>query len=621
MKRPENAETPRKKAKGASIFVFLLLGMLVAGLAGFGVTNFGGGVATIGKVGDRTITTSEYALALRSQLNTLSRQVGQPISLQQGLQFGIDAQVRQQLIAQKALDNENDRIGLSAGDARVAAEIVKIPAFHGPTGAFDAETYRLTLQRNRTPVPEFERQVRDDLARSLLTGAVAGGFAAPEGLTDTLFAYVTEQRGFTLLPLTEVDLSAPPPAPDAAQLQTYYTDNIARFTRSEARRITYVALLPAEVAPTIAVDDAALRKVYDERIDEFVQPERRLVERLVFPDEAAAAAAKARIDAGESFDAIVAERGLALTDIDLGDVGKVDLGAAGDAVFALAEPGVVGPFASDLGPALFRMNGVLPAQETTFDEARATLAPEVANEAARRSIANRREAINDALAGGATLEDLAKEQGMTLATLDLRDTSEDAIAGYAAFREAALAAQQGDFPEVIDLDDGGIAALRLDAIVPPEPIPFAEAEPAVTEAWRADALARALAARAEEIKTAVDAGARLGSFGIAQTTARIARDGTVPGAPAKVLETVFALQPGQSAVVDADGFVGVVTLESIVPGDPADSGQAQVRTAIASQVEQALAQDALMLFTNALLAGAGISLDEAAIAAVHSQVQ
>lgn len=621
MAKADTGEKPKKKSALGSVFVFVLLAMLIGGLAGFGVTNFGGGITSIGRVGDREISANEYANALRAQLGTLSQQVGQQITLQQGLQFGIDGQVRQQLIAQKALDNENDRLGLSAGDARVAGEITRIPTFQGPTGSFDVETYRFTLDRNNTTVTEFEGRVRDDLARSLLAGAVSSGFAAPAGLTDTLFAYVTEQRGFTLLPLSELDLAAPPPAPDTAQLQAFYTENIAQFTRAEARRITYVALLPSDLAPTMTIDEESLRRIYDDRIDEFVQPERRLVERLVFPDESAAQSAKARIDAGETFDALVAERGLTLTDIDLGDVSLADLGAAGEAVFSLAEPGVVGPLPSDLGPALYRMNAILGAQETTFEEARTALAPEVANDAARRAIADRREAVDDALAGGATLEELATEQGMTLATLDLRHDSDEPIAGYTAFRDAAMAVEEGDFPEVIDLEDGGIVALRLDQIVPPEPVPFAEAEPAVAAAWRTDALSRALRARAEEIKTAVAAGARLGTFGIAQTTGRMARDGTVPGAPAEVLETVFTLQPGAAAVVAADGYVALVVLESVVPGDPTDAGQAEIRNAIESQAEQALAEDALTLFTNALVSQAGIALDDAAVAAVHSGMQ
>ena len=102
----------------------------------------------------------------------------------------------------------------------------------------------------------------------------------------------------------------------------------------------------------------------------------------------------------------------------MGDVGPDDLGAAADAVFALTEPGVVGPFASDLGPALFRMNAVLPAQETTFEEAKVTLTGEAQLDAARRAIGDKLEAIDDALAGGATLEEVQAEQGMQLVTFD-----------------------------------------------------------------------------------------------------------------------------------------------------------------------------------------------------------
>ncbi len=60
-----------------------------------------------------------------------------------------------------------------------------------------------------------------------------------------------------------------------------------------------------------------------------------------------------------TFEQVVAERGLALADIDLGEQARDDLGAAGDAIFALDEPGVVGPLPSDLGPALYRMNAIL----------------------------------------------------------------------------------------------------------------------------------------------------------------------------------------------------------------------------------------------------------------------
>ena len=619
MAKPTETDPAIRKHKGTSIVVWALMAMLVAGLGGFGITNYGSGVSVIGSVGGRKIDVNQYARALQQELAAFGAQVGTTVTLTQAQSIGLDQTVRQRLIMAAALDNEADRIGLSVGDARVIKEITAMPAFKGAAGGFDPETYKYTLERNNLKKAGFETSLRDELARSLLQGAVSGGFAAPAALTDTLYAYVAERRGLSLLRLAEADLAAPLPSPTAADLQAHYTANLAAFSSPEARRITYVALLPEAVAATLPVDEVALRALYDARIDEFVQPERRLVERLVYPTEADAAAAKARLDAGDSFESLVAGRGLTLADIDLGDVSQSDLGAAGEPVFALTGPGVVGPLQSDLGPALYRMNAILAAQETSFDQARDQLVVEFQLDAARRAIGDRAEAINDPLAGGATLEDLAREQDMTLAQIDFTPASSEAIAAYPAFRDAAAAVAVGDFAEAIALDDGGVVALRLDEIVPAAPIPFDQAQGEVAASWRKAALATALATRAAEIKAAVDGGAALASFGILSVTPGIARDGFVEATPDGFVATVFTMAEGEARVIEGPDFTGVVRLDHIAPaaagGDAADA----LKAAIAAQAEQALAQDAFVLFSAALMAEAGISLDQAAINAVHAQ--
>lgn len=622
MAKPETNDTPRKKRGGISnIFVWILLVLLIVGLAGFSITNFGGGLTRVGQVGDREITVTDYANALRAEMNAFSAQVGQPVSFAQAQALGIDRQVREQLVIQAALDNEAARIGISAGDARVAREITQIPAFQGVNGQFDREAYRFTLERNDLREAAFEARLRDDLARSVLQGAVAGGFAAPAALTDTLFAFVAERRGFSLLRLTAEDLVTPLPDPTEDELRAWHEANAAAFTRPEARRISYAALLPEDLAPAMTVDEDALRRLYDANITEYVQPERRLVERLVMPDEAAGEAAMARIAAGETFETLVAERGLTLSDIDMGDVSRLDLGAAGDAVFDLTEPGVVGPFASPLGPAIFRMNGVLGAQEITFDEARDDLATELAADAARRAIADRREGIDDLLAGGASIAELATDEGMTEGTIDLIDTSDDLIAGYPAFRQAAERMSPGDFAELVDLADGGLVVMELIDILPPAPYPFEDVRDEVEAAWRAAELATRLGERAVAIKAETEAGASLGAYGILDVTARISRDGFVEGAPAALMEAVFQMEPGEVRVIEGPGFTGVLRLDAVMPADPSDPSAAPLRAAIEAQAEAALAQDAYMLFTQGLTAGAGISFDEAAINAVHAQMR
>ncbi len=620
-KTPEtDAKRPKNLAKEAAVWV--LMGMLILGLGGFGVTSFGGGASSVGKVGAVEITADAYARAFQTQLNGFSQQIGQPISSQEALAFGLDRQVLQGLVTQAALDNEAARVGLSVGDAVVAAELTAIDAFKGVSGSFDREAYRFTLERSNQTEADFEADLRRGITRELLQGTVAGGFAAPDPLTGTLYAWIAERRGFSMLRLGEADLLAPVAAPTEDALKAFHTANIASFTRPEAKRITYAALLPEAIAKDQPVDDAELQKLYQSRIDEFVMPERRIVERLVYPDQATADAARAELDAGVPFETLVAARGLTLDAIDLGDVVRDDLGAAGDAVFAAAEAEVVGPAASDLGPALFRVVTVLAAEETSFQDARDTLAIELQTETARRVIADKVELVDDLLAGGAALEDLAKEAGLALAVLDhVPGQQGDAvIEGYPAFRAAADAVQVGDFAEAIVLEDGGIVTLRLDEVVPAAPIPFEEARPAVEAAWRADALAKALSARAIEIKAALEGGAGIGSFGIVDVTPETARDGLVASAPDTLLPAVFAMTEGDVQVIEAEGFIAVVQLDRIQPaateGEEADA----LRAAISAQAEQAISADAFAAFTGALGAEAGITLDQSVINAVNASL-
>lgn len=615
-------DAPKKKRRGASVMAWVLMAMLIGGLGGFGVTNFGGSITSIGSVGDREIPVNAYARALQQQMNAFSQQIGQPVGFSQAQALGLDRQVLQTLIDRAALDNENDRIGLSVGDVSVAAKLAGISAFQGVAGGFDRDAYRQTLQRNNMTEAAFEADLRADMSRQILQTTVSGGFTTPKALTDTLAAWVGEQRGFSMLRLEEAGLPNALPVATDAELNTYYTAHIDAYTRPEAKRITYVALLPDAIAADMPVDDALLQQTYQDHLSDYVIPEKRLVERLAFATDADAAAAKARLDAGESFETLVTERKLTLEDIDMGDVEKSELGAAGDAVFALTEPGVAGPLPSDIGPALFRMNAVLAAQETPFAQVRDQLAKDVQLEAARAAIAAKVEAIDDLLAGGATLQDVAKEQGMTLATTDYAPGADDndAIAGYAAFRDAADKLADGDFPAAVMLDDGGIAAMQLDETVPPTPLPFDKVKDKVAAAAHAQALSVALTEQANTIKTAVAGGAALASFGAVQQTASIDRQGNVPDAPDDFLTALFAMKQGEVAVMDKPGFTAVVVLDSITAAATTGEDATATREAINVNAAKAISDDAMQMFTSALIAQAGIKLDQTAINSVHAQM-
>lgn len=611
-----------KGGKAGQTAMWVLMGLLIIGLGGFGIENFGGGVRKVGSVDGQDISTDDYFRALRQEMNAISRQAGRAVPFAEAASFGVDRAVRQQLVTTAALDAETARLGLSVGDARLAQEIRDMAGFRNLSGSFDRATYAAMLQDNGWTEAEFEAQVRKDLARGLVQTAVATGFAGPDAAAAAFYDFIEERRSFSLLRLTEADLTAPVPDLDEAALRAHHAANPEAFTRPETRRITYAALLADDIAATVPVDEAELRKLYDARLSDFVQPERRLVERLVFPDEAAAQAARNRLDAGQAtFEALVAERGLDMADVDLGDVARDDLGAAADTVFAMTEPGVVGPLPSSLGPALFRMNAILDAQEITFEEAREALVSEFSLDAARRQIATRIEEIDDLLAGGATLEDLARETGMTLGTIDMEPDTTEGIAAYPRFRAEAAKATDKTFPQVFQLDDGGIAALRLDAVLPPALRPYEEVADKVAEHARAAAVRSALEARLAEVQAAVAGGAALGNFGIVEVAEAMPRGAQVNAAPRSLMNAVFDMAEDElKAVVDGD-FVGLVRLDRIIPADHSAPEAEAVKAGVVAQFSQQIGQDAFALFSAALEAGAKITLDEAVIGAVHAQMR
>jgi len=621
--KESNEIVPRKTSTaGSRVLSFVMLGMVVVGLGGYGVSNFGNQIDTVVTVGKAQVSTSQYARALKSQIAQFSKQFGQQFTFAQAQMFGLDAQALQSLISNAALDNEAIRLGLSAGDLQVAQKIATNTAFFNTAGAFDRTTYTQMLQQNDLTVKDFETSLRDDLARQLLQAAIVGGMQTPQALTDTLYAFQGEKRGFTVLQLSESSLPQSLAAPGDADLTSFYTAHIADFTRPEAKRISYALLKPSDIAKDQTVAEADIKAAYDGAIDTYNIPEKRLVERLVYPSEDEAKAAKAKFDAGTAFEDLVKERGLTLGDIDLGDVAVSDLGDAGKAVFALTSPGVVGPLPSNLGPALYRMNTILPAQITTFEQAHDKLKGDMQLAVAAKVLADKFEPINDLLAGGATIAETATDQSMTEGTTDYAKGADDndPIAADPQFAKTVEAMEPGDFAQAVSLADGSVIVLQVTETVPPTPVPFDKARDKITAAYHADALAKALTALADSDLAAAKSGTRLEALGITDNVASSLRSTKLPAVPAEVVTAAFTLAPGDVIKVDAKGSVALVRLDKITPADMASAESKAVMDKLATQAAQSIAQDAYDLFSTAMTTQGGLTIDQAAITAVQARM-
>ena len=601
---------------------WIIVGVLLLGLAGFGTSGLRGSVRSIGSVGDKEVTVSSYQRALNEQIRALSAQFGQQVSFQQAQAFGIDRVALNQVILLRTLDNESAQLGVSVGDERVFERLQTIPSFQGAQG-FNRETYRAALQQAGLSVAEFETGLREETARTLLQGAVVGGVPIPEAYADTLVQYIGETRSITWASVNEGDLTAPVPGATPAAQQEYYDANPDVFTLPESRSITYVWLTPDMIIDDMIVPNEAIERLYNERIDQFVQPERRLVERLVYLDEAPAQDAVARVNAGEAtFEELVSDRGLNLSDIDMGDVTLSDLGNAGEAVFAAEAGDILGPFESPLGPALFRVNAVLAAQNVTLDQATPRLRDELAEDAARQFINDSADPVIDLLAGGATLADVAERTNMTLGTINWIPDSTESIAAYDVFRREAAAAEIGQFPEIFDLADGGIFALTLDEIVPPTLPPLDDVRDAVSAAWQDQARQKAIIAKAEEIADGILPQTEFDTFGLTPLTEEnFTRRSFIENAPVEFNARVFEMDMGEVRVINADDRALVVRLDTIAAPDLDSDAMVARRGALAENARAGIAQDIFDAYATTAQQRTEQRLNQQTINAVNAQFQ
>ena len=589
------------RSKTTKLALWVLLGFLAVGLTGFGLSGAVSGLAgqNVAMVGDQQVSTDEFVRAVQQQRRAFQQQTGEPLSMDQAQQIGLDQAVLRNLISRAALYGVADDAGVSASDEMVRDRLVEDPRFQGLDGRFDQTAYEYFLRQSGLSAGEFENRLRRDLARSLVEVSVAAGARMPPVLAETLLAHQNERRGFAVIKIGAGDLEGFDPTPTENDLRAYYDENPDAYTLPERRRVTYAAVTPDMLAENLEVSDEDLRARYDQDIALYSRPERRIVDQLAFADMQAAAEARTRIEAGEtSLAALAEDRGISEADLSLGPIERSALGAeARDMVFGATEPGIYGPVATDLGPSLFRVNAIIAAQETSFEDARDGLREDVALELAQDAVLDLIGPVQDTLAAGATIEELADETALALGEATLTPEPGSGIEADPAFREAAMATEPGDLPEMIELENGGLAALRVDEVIAPELQPFDEVRVRVEADWllaqRRQALidrAEALQARLEEGRTlqAVAEEAGLPVTGYQATTRANAPREEVGN---QVLAQVFELEQGRAAVVPTEPEVTLVILTEVVPFDATDPASADQLAQIQAELDQALSRD------------------------------
>ncbi len=609
------------------IVLSVIFTFLIAGVAIFGVEEFfrGGSSTTVATVGKTPISAEEVRTAYQNQLNRYQQQLKRTLTPDQARALGLERQVLSQLITEAALDQKTADLGLAVSDAAVLKAIQEEPSFKGANGNFDRTLFYQTLQRAGLNEALFVREQRSVIARLQLADSTVAELPVPQAMREAVHRYSTERRSAAVLALTPA-AAGEIPAPTDDELKTYYESNKASFRAPEYRSLNLLVLEPETLAKPDAVTEADAKTAYEANKGRFGQPERRTIQQITFPDEAAAAEARAKIESGEQpFEAIAVARGADPKELTLGTLAKSELfdPAVADAAFGLEQGKVSQPVKGRFGTVLLRVTAVEPGTVKPFDEVKDEVRKEVALRRAREGLTAAQDAIEDARASAKPLAEIAGERGLAVLSIpevDARglDPAGNEVPGIPdkdTTLAAAFRADVGNDTEALRTKDGGSIWYDVTKITPPREKPLDEVRDAVVKGWTKAETDKRLVAKSKELTERLEKGdavetvAQEAGIPVKEVT-DLGRNQSKDDLSGETVERIFVTPVGKAASAPSgEGRavfkVTAATMPAFVPGTPTD-------TQLVNSLRTALADDVLGEFLAEVQKSAGVSVNQTA---------
>lgn len=608
--------------------VKLLFALLVLSFLAWGVGDvvrgglFGHGPAI--EVGDTQITANEVNAEFKREVERLQPMFGGKLTAEDARKLGMLDRTIETVVTRTLIDEAGRRLGLAAADDQVVARIAADPNFRNSMGQFDRDLMRRALARANMSESEFLRVEKRNMIRSQMAEGLSGGTSAPNLLVDPLIRWREEKRVAEAIVVKDDTLPLPA-APETAQLEAYYKDHVQRFVAPEFRAVTVLLVKPADVAPQVEVTPEMVADAYQARLDEFHTPERRQVAQLVLADQAAADKAGQLVASGKDLAAVAKEQNARV--IDLGAVEKRDLpDELAEAVFSMRQGTTSQPVRTPLGWHVAQVTKVTPGQVRTLAEVKGQIEADLRREKATDKLSEMANQIEDALGGGATLEEAANRFSLRVLKVPALDAQGKTPAGKPVaelpkgetFLDVTFHTDQGTESQLTEVDGDGYFLVRVDQVTPPAPKPFLEVKGEVLAAWQAERRHEQAKERAEKVaeqlktgKPAADIASAMGAK--VQTTQPFTREGAeTAGLPPALVSDLFKAPVGNVASSATQGGWVVGRLAKIIPFDPAQ--QPRDSEAAQRRISAAVAGDLVDQYLAALNASIGVKVDRSQLA-------
>ena len=616
----------RKSAGGVIGVIFVLL-LIASFIIWFPAGWFQGfGSQDLITVGDTKIGPREYMRAQQDVLRAMSSQAGRSLSLQEARALGLDSRVMERLIGGAAVDAHARALHLAIGDTAILDEIMKDPAFKDPSGNFSPALFQQSLQAMGINEQGYIDSLREGNLRRQILSTVGKVAAGPDVLVTALNNFNGETRTLRYM-LVPQSAAGTIPDPTDEDLKRYYDNHRGKFTQPEYRKIGVLAVTPETVKNEVQIKDSDVRAAFEASKDQLGTPEKRHVQQISFPDKAAADAAYQKIQSGTDFAAVAKEQGVSDADIDLGKVTRAELAdpAMGDAAFKLEQNKVSEPITGSLGSVvLLRVTEIEPGKSPSFEEAKADLEKKILKERASGAIFDLHDKIEDQLASGSKLSEIADKLKLNYVLIDQVDRqgkkpdgSTVTLPAQKDVLNAVFSTDVGVENDPIDAKDDGVIWYEVLGVIPEQLKPFDQVKDEATKDWKTEEVHTQLAKYTQDLVNSLSGGKSLEDVAKdlnqqVLTSDPLKRDSiTVNVLPAAVAQAFSLPEKGYGSAPSGveEGRI-VFQVDKVTPPpqlNPSETAR------LKQQIGQLIGEDVVAEYFSALENRYGVSVNEQAL--------
>jgi peptidyl-prolyl cis-trans isomerase D len=253
---------------------------------------------TVAQIEGQAISAGEFRRLYQAQLQAYRSAYGSQMNEQLLKQLGVEQQILQQMVDERASLAEANRLKIRVGDEEVRQRILSIPAFQDNGQFIGEQRYTQLLLSQRPPMTpsEFEENLRRTLVVDKLRASLTDWMSLTDREVEQEYRRRNEKVKLAVVSITADAFRSQVTAADA-ELSTYFDAHQADFRIPEKRRIRYLLVDVDAIRTKTVVPPADIERAYNANIEQYSTPEQIRASHILLKTEGKDdAAVKVRAD-------------------------------------------------------------------------------------------------------------------------------------------------------------------------------------------------------------------------------------------------------------------------------------------------------------------------------------